>query len=616
MGVYSTTIDEYRLIGAHSLVDRDLEPYSCRDARASPDWPRRRGLACARSSGSSLHWHAVSVAQATTRTRRLGIGKWLLERARPSLRELLITPIVFMAAGVAVFGSHVLDGGFYYDDWENSSLTRFAGDFGDRLATYWDATRFRPLLVPYVPTLNTIFGEHQHWFLAWALLTAVAMVTALFALLRTLGLERLHTGLISLLVLVFPFADVTKLWATSSVAQVVGALYFAGLAVAVRGIDRPVRRSRIVHHAIALALFAASVALYEIAALLVLGSVLVYWWRASIGAGWRVGLRRALPLFACDAVVVGAILVWNVTQTKITQSGSGQGALHHARLILDQGLQVFARTGLPFGTPRTATVLTALAVVVALGLLVARLLGRRDSDARKELWRWSALAGAGVLFAAASWVIFVPADDYYSPLSLGLGNRVNILAGVGLIVAVYAVAMVGMTLVFRGLPQWRLWAAGATTLVAVALGVGYVHTVRSDVRAWAAATREQQRILGAMRAAVPHPRHDDVLYTFGGAGWAALGVPVFSATWDLQGATRDLYDDKTLDGQPVITPSTFVCGPHGGWLMGAGYGPAAARPYGRIVLVDVRSRSAVRPANRQECLTAARRFPAGPYSLP
>jgi hypothetical protein len=560
---------------------------------------------------------AVSVAQVTARTPRVEFAARALTRARPSLRELLIALAIFAVAGVAVFGSHVVDGGFYYDDWANSAKTHFAGDFGAQLSSYWDLTRWRPLLVVYVPALNSIFGTHQHLFLAWSLLTAILATTALFALLRTLGFERLHAGLISLLTLVFPFADVTRFWATSSVTQVVIALYFIGLTVALRGIDAPTRRSRVRHHAVALVFYAASVALYETAATVILASVLVYWWRASRGAGWRAGLRRALPRFGADVLVVGALLVWNISQSKITSSSESGGILEHVRLILDQGWQIIASAALPFGTPRTATVLLAAGAILAAGVLVAVLLRRMaDDEARRELWRWTATAGAGVLFAFVAWGVFAPAAAYYSPGTIGLGNRVNAVASAGIVVAVYAVAMVAGTLVFRGLTRWRIWAAGLAAVAAIALGVGYIQRVDDDKTAWAAATREQLHVERAVRQAVPRPPRGATLFTFGEPGWAASGVPIFAATWDLQGAVRMLYGDKTLDGQPVIPPMSMVCTAKGLYFNGLGYGPASARPYGLAVLVDVPAGTAVRPMNRGQCQRAAGRYPVGPYALP
>ena len=158
------------------------------------------------------------------------------------------------------------------------------------------------------------------------------------------------------------------------------------------------------------------------------------------------------------------------------------------------------------GTPRTATVLVAAGAILAAGVLVAVLLRRMaDDEARRELWRWTATAGAGVLFAFVAWGVFAPAAAYYSPGTIGLGNRVNAVASAGIVVAVYAVAMVAGTLVFRGLTRWRSWAAGLAAVAAIALGVGYIQRVDDDKTAWAASTREQLHVERALRQAVPHP---------------------------------------------------------------------------------------------------------------
>ena len=149
--------------------------------------------------------------------------------------------------GVAVFGSHIVQGSFYYDDWANSAHTHEPGganDFGAALSYFWGFTGFRPLLALYVPVLHEVFGQHWGAHLAWAVVLATLMSGLLFAVLVELGIGRVHALLIAALVLVFPFSDATRLWATSATAHLTASFWLAGLWVALRGLDPGRSRAR------------------------------------------------------------------------------------------------------------------------------------------------------------------------------------------------------------------------------------------------------------------------------------------------------------------------------------------------------------------------------------
>src|SRR5262249_3581818 len=153
-----------------------------------------------------------------------------------------------------------------------------------------------------------------------------------------------------------------------------------------------------------------------------------------------------------DLIAVGGGLAWIIPHSGIDKAEGSTGAFDHARLILDAGLDVFARSAWPWGPVTTGAVWALLAAIAAAALVVQHLLPTVD-PARTELRRWLAVAAGGVITAAIAWAIFIPSHPYYTPVLEGLANRVNVLAAIGIIIALYSVAMLAGIMAFRGLPR-------------------------------------------------------------------------------------------------------------------------------------------------------------------
>src|SRR3989442_11231229 len=113
-----------------------------------------------------------------------------------------------------LYGTHIVRGGFAWDDWQNAATTRFQdqarflGPFNVREAAY------EPGLALALPLPYLAFGLNPAWYLALATVLAVAMSVCLFSLLRELGVEHAAAGAGAPLALVFPPADSTTLCAT------------------------------------------------------------------------------------------------------------------------------------------------------------------------------------------------------------------------------------------------------------------------------------------------------------------------------------------------------------------------------------------------------------------
>jgi hypothetical protein len=540
------------------------------------------------------------------RTAATRISSALLALTRPKLRELLFVGFLLLLLAIAVFSTHIQKGSFYYDDWANAELATYPPNHGlwGVFEAFWHVTGFRPLLVPYTVARLKILGLHQHAQLAWAVFLAVLMSLALYRALIALRFERIHAGLIAALVLVFPFSDSTRLWSMTATASLVVALYLVGLVLALRGLEETERRPQVLYHAGAVACYVAAVSTYEAVATVALASVAFYLLQTT----WR----RALARFAVDALAMGAVLVWELSNSEINTANSANGGMvSHARLIFNQGLQILTKSGLPFGAPSETLVLGCLGGALAIGGLLWWRLPRVD-PARAALARWLIVAVGGIAFAGIAWGVFIPANPWYSPLTEGVGNRVNVVAAIGLITAVYGVAMLVGTLVVRGLRAPAHWSVAFGVAVALVLGVGYIEHVRVDESSWDLAARDEGIVLQTLRQQLPHPVASSTIFTFGHPNEVAPGVVVFASSWDLNGAAELLYRDPSLRAYPLLPGSAIVCGPKQLSPVGGGYGPAFSEPYGRAYLVDIAQRRVVAPRNQAQCNAVAKTFIPGP----
>jgi hypothetical protein len=528
----------------------------------------------------------------------------LVERGHASSRctawEVVACGSLLALVAAVAFGSHVRNGGFYNDDWAFATTFAYApepGLLGAIRAFDWYS--FRPVSMLYLPAMYEVFGMQAGLHLALVTLTAVALSGALYWLLRTLAMERLHAGAVAVLVLLFPASDANRHWAAASIALPAIALYLAGAALALKGLAARGRRA-IALHAGAVVLYVLSVMTYEIAAGAILLSVLLYRLRGT----WDAALSRWLVDVA--AVVPVLLLVtsgsWNEPQPLGT-------TVRHAGTVADGAVTILAHATVPFGNADTRIVITLLALVAATGVVVWRLRPPADPVGR-ELGRWLSIALAAICAIAIGYAIFIPADpDSYSPLMPGQGNRVNGLAAIGFVLLIYALAMVAATLVARGARLWREWSAGLATALALLLAWGWLQRIDAHTTQWDRSAAAQADVVTHIDRAVPASRPDTTIYAVRLPTLAAPGVPIFGSTWDLAGALAIEWNEPSISAFPAVPGTSFACGERKisaqNWL--DAFDPQTAE-YGRAIVVDVAASTAVRVRDRASCLSAARRF--------
>jgi hypothetical protein len=535
--------------------------------------------------------------------------------AGPSLREVALVALGLAAFALIVFRAHITHGSFYYDDWSNAALNAYppSPGFSGSLKAFWQLTGFRPMLALYMPMLYTVLGTHEHAQLAWAVLLVAFMATALFAVLRTLGIQKVHALLISALAIIFPASDATRLWPTAATASLVIGVYLCGLLLALRGLAATGRRTRIAYHAGAVALYLVAIATYELVATVALISVLIY--------AWQGGVRPALKRFAVDVTAIVVLLAYTVSQSKIDKSHSLGESVSHAGTIFDQSLTIIASAAEPFGSPSRDVVITLLLAVLLLGAIVWWRLPRNDG-ARRSIGGWLLTAIAATLWAWAAWAVFVPADPYYSPERLGVGNRVNAVAGVCVVIAVYATAMVAISVVSRlvrgrrrGTSSNPRVAVAAGLVVALALGIGYVRKLDHDDSAWNLASRWQNRVFDSLRGGLPHPREGATIYAFDYPAYTDPGVPTFASNWDLNGAVKLLYHRSSISGYPAVVGVSMICTSDSVYPSGDGYTAQFGARYGLAYLIDVSTGQVAAPRSRTECARDVPQFRPGPLEL-
>lgn len=533
--------------------------------------------------------------------------------ALTSRRPLTPRDVALAWMGLAIlcalaYAPHVRHGGFYLDDWSNAARAFWPGggsDAGSVVSSFARVGIYRPVLVIYVPLTYWGFGMHMAQHLAWAAALAMLAAGTLYGILRTLGVPRVHAWIIAGLTIIYPWFDSTRLWETGDQLTLSITLALAGLWVALVGLDR---RSWL-WHACAAFLYLLSILAYEVTLPLIAAAGLLY--------TMRVGWRAARVRWGVDLAVALAGGLWVGAHTVRTKSGIS-GDIAHLKEIITSGGVILGRTLLPVGAQRTTLALGVLSVIVAAGLITHAY--RRDRSAGRAGWglrEWLLLTGGGLLVAALSWVMFIPADPYYTPSIYGVTNRVNGLAGFGLVVAAYGMFGIVGALVGQVKPKVSAIAVVVTLALGALLGLTYVHVLRRHSQIWDAAYVTERSGLDQIRSQFAHLPHRTTLFVGGYPANQTLGVPIFSATWDLNGMIKTTYDDGTLSAYPVLLGSHLTCHATGIQLEGEGLENGAGRlvSYGSAQLMDLRTKQYAKPRNLPECRAVIDRYIPGPLYL-
>ncbi|HEY0277004.1 MAG TPA: hypothetical protein VGC32_01925 [Solirubrobacterales bacterium] len=513
--------------------------------------------------------------------------------------------LILVAA--AVFGPHVSGWGFFLDDWANAAY-RYYPPGGASFSHVMDAAAaifsYRPVLIVFTPLKDSILGINGSLEFAWTILLAVIVAALLYAVLRSFKVPRQHAICISALTLVYPWFDSVRFWEATNAAPLAIALSLTGFLVALRGLAKGSLRL----HLVAAALYLIAILTYEITLPLILF--------AGVAYTFRVGWRAARSRWALDLVVVVAGGLWVGKHTTRTVSGTS-GDLTHLRQIVEGGATIFARTFLPLGDQsRTGLMLVVVGIIliVGSGVLLWRHRRGRSEDGEWGLPQWMILAAVGLVVAILGWAIFIPADPYYTPSVFGITNRVNALAGYGLVILAYATIGVGCSIVAAAIPRVRSLVPAAVVALAILLGAAYIHVLERHMSLWEASNSLQHQAIAKIKSTYAQLPDGTTLITSGYPVYYTLGVPIFASNWDLDGMLKIEYENSTLAAYPMLEGMSVDCGPDGVKLQGPGAPPTVA-PYGSVRLLNLSTGMHAAPGSRAQCLRQAPSYVAGPMYL-
>lgn len=504
------------------------------------------------------------------------------------------------ALTVLICSPHVLNGGLIADDWAIRSRVHFAGFSGifDQLV---EQDVRRPGGALYLATVYTLMGSHVRLLLSLSAAMRFLLSAALFTLLRKLRFDWPAAVSIAALTLLFPASDSTWLWAVTSQLSFAVVCVLLGILLNLHALDDKGSHFLLLR-IIGLALITTGILTYELVVPISLASGALYFTQTRP--------RRALHQWGIDVLVLGTILIVFIFRAIPLLHGSDNHEItgfaqmrEHAHLILSQSATLLTRSLLPYGTPRNATVLGLFGAIVALALVVICIL-RPANETRRALLRWLVIASAGVLVIGLGYIFLVPANIYYVPLQLGIGNRVNDVSAIGYALVVYATAALVGTLVFRELPHSRLLVGALIIFIATLIGVGYARRVDTDETAWHQAIVFQQEILHTLRHDIPLPMPGTSIVTLNVPIEAAPGVPVFSTNWDLHAAVQLLWNDPTLKAYPMAPGLHITCATQQLLVKTGGSPPSWQATYPTDI-VDVPAGSVLFVKSQPACIDAA-----------
>lgn len=524
--------------------------------------------------------------------------------------ELGAAVLFFTALAFVVYGWYAFHGGFVADDWVNADHYQFHSGSG-----FWAAfdnyqTPSRPMSALWVTLTYATMGDHFVPHLIVAVLLTAFFSIAFFAFLRTLGLEWWWALAAAALLLVFPSSDSTRFWVTGSQIDLFMGMYLVAATIGIEGRRRlgpaPTPKAILVQAAASTTAVAA-VAGYEIVAVAVLLSFVLYRWAGGRGGTiWR-WLMDAIPTL---------LLLYFLTRNYNGGAAHGTQLLTNVRLIAEGAFHVLGYTFVPVRSFSPWLALAGVVTVVALTLALRWLVSA--TPRRQAVSRWwapllLAVAGIGIGYA----MIF-PAADRYPLYAPGVQNRTNCFAALGYsLLVVFAAGAVAAAIAavaprISERQRARLRAALAAGFLA-AFFLAYTVRIVQDERRWTRAAEMQAEILEGSHRLVPSPPADATIFTSPYPGYSSPSVPIFGGGGnnDELGAFKVSYDSEELRAFPLLEGQE-ICG---ATAMATSDAANSKTEYSKGILIDLRASSVYRPQDRAQCLRDTKAMePFGPVN--
>jgi hypothetical protein len=120
--------------------------------------------------------------------------------------------------------------------------------------------------------------------------------------------------------------------------------------------------------------------------------------------------------------------------------------------------------------------------------------------------------------------------------------------------------------------------------------------------------------INRMQESFPQLRHGTTIFASGYPANVTLGVPIFNATWDLNGIVRLKYADNTLRAYPLTEEQRLFCRARG-VIVRVGEETTEVAPYGTARFLDLATGANATPRNQQQCIAIKPEYPPGPLYL-
>lgn len=535
------------------------------------------------------------------------LARWAASTGDATLRELVVTLVVFGLTSVVVLWPHLRYGGAYLDDWWLAAYATFPGSIphDNGFEAILDYAGGRPGAVLVWLGAFSLAGA-QLWVLrAVTIGLGVLAAVALHAALRALGLPAFLALGSASLALLSPAADSARFWPTLAASQVAILLYLVGLVLAVRAFRAGAPPSL---HVWSCAAYVGSVLVTETMAPTIVVSLLAYLLVTRPGHA----LRRS----AIDVAIAtgGALLALALMPPRRSVAGPSD-LLSRAGELIHDGLALGGALGNPFFGLHTVVALTIVMAAGSACAIHSRRGGERTPKALVAL-------GVSTIYVAAAYSIYMvgaPTGAPLTPISGGPENRINVVAALPLAVAVVASLWVIATAAGTLSRRPRVGNALLVVLVLTTLG-GYVRVLRADQAVWVTAAHHQREVVDLIRADV-RARDGDVAFLVHGELPAVrrtvdLGrigrvtnVPVFTTWWESIGATRLVFDNARTEAY-VASSAQFLCGVGHGHYVGFDRVQTSIS-FERLVFVDMSNGTTEPARDRTGCVDYAKKLERG-----
>ena len=476
--------------------------------------------------------------------------------------------------------------GFYSDDWGFLGVLRTAGNqsFLGLVLEQFDQDallhiRMRPTQIVLQAVLYRLFGLHPLGYHIFSVVVFAAIAFLAYRVLLELGASRLFAVSIPVVFVTMANFSTDRFWFAAFGYPVALCLYLIALfadckVVAAQGGRRIAWTSLAV-----LCLVGAGLANETILPLFLVNALVLY--RGFRGNSRRDDGRlplRAWTIIGVHVAAIAAIIAYKGLTAEFLGDLPGGFFLHVRRLIAGSLLVNFGSFGI--GLPYTAAwslrhagpLALSIALVVSIVVfLYLRGIGDVEFGTLARLRRQSRTGAIlGVVVFALGYAVFLTTGRIILT-STGIGNRVGLVPSTGL--AVLIVGVIGMaSVLLRSVARRRTLFSGC---IAVFVFIGSV-TLASLSNDWRQAWGNEQRVMTQIEGAFPTIPMGTTLIVDRVCPYVGSAI-VFESSWDLAGALRVHYVDRTLGadvpGHMRVEPNAITASVYGNWSSVYPYGP-------------------------------------------